>query len=168
MTAPPHVQLSTAFRSPSQLVIAQGGGSEGTMSWAKKVVNKVKAVHTRLHSGNLRSSCGTNSPALRYAMDAMSMDSILQSATTQEEKQIKIRVLTLKEQIVLQTDQERQAFTMLKDQTFKHTRVYDKSLLVSVSFLGDFEEAILSIGWNNFLDISEQGSRLLTLNSLAP
>lgn len=68
--------------------------------------------------------------------------------------------------IELQADQEFQAYDMLKDRTFGHTRVFDEDLLEKTGMDTEFASVWKAVGWFTFAEISEMGSRDLTIQFL--
>nr|AAK13112.1 Hypothetical protein [Oryza sativa Japonica Group] len=60
-------------------------------------------------------------------------------------------------------DQEMQAYYMLKDQIFAHTRAYDPELLKKIGMDVNSHTIWKVVGWQRFAVADEPGSRLLTL-----
>ena len=63
----------------------------------------------------------------------------------------------------LRNTRERQAYTIIKDRSFVHTRAFDPELLIKIGMDKDFANVWHAIGWDNFIPVEEYGSRLLTI-----
>ena len=61
---------------------------------------------------------------------------------------------------------ERQAYAMIKDRSFVHTRAFDLELQIKTGMYEDFANVWHAIGWGNFTPVEEYGSRLLTIQFL--
>ncbi|PVH32129.1 hypothetical protein PAHAL_9G323700 [Panicum hallii] len=88
-----------------------------------------------------------------HVSDSMSVDSIAlpgQGATSR-----RIQVLTEEGQIVLRTDLERQAFTIMRNSSQKPV------------WTNEFGSVFHNVGWLEFWSIAEPGSKLLTLEFLS-
>jgi len=70
------------------------------------------------------------------------------------------------EQIVFMNDYERQALELLKRQTYAHAKRFKTRFLITTGLLQDTNQAFTAIGWENFADIVEPGSHLLTMEFL--
>ena len=68
--------------------------------------------------------------------------------------------------IELRGERELQAFNILKDQTFGHTRVFDEDLLEKTGMHTEFASVWKAVGWSVFSEIFEKGSRDLTIQFL--
>ena len=66
----------------------------------------------------------------------------------------------------LQDDHERQAYAMLKHQSFGHTQAFDPDLLEKTGMDIDFAFVWHAVGWEGFASVEENGSRLLTIQFL--
>ena len=66
----------------------------------------------------------------------------------------------------LQDDHERQAYAMLKHQSFGHTKAFDPDLLEKIGMDVDFARVWHAVGWDGFVPVEENGSRLLTIQFL--
>ena len=66
----------------------------------------------------------------------------------------------------LRSDRERQAYAMIKRQSFGHTRAFDPDLLEKTGMDIDFANVWHAVGWDGFVPIKENGSRLLTIQFL--
>ncbi len=63
----------------------------------------------------------------------------------------------------LVSDRERQAYYMLSDREYAHTREYSPELLKKIGMDVEFCAIWKAIGWQRFAVVDEPGSRLLTL-----
>jgi hypothetical protein len=70
------------------------------------------------------------------------------------------------EQIVFKNDYERQALELLKRQTYAHAKRFKTRFLITTGLLQDMSQAFTVVGWENFADIVEPGSHLLTMEFL--
>ena len=66
----------------------------------------------------------------------------------------------------LQDDRERQAYAMLKHQSFGHTKAFDLDLLEKTGMDVDFARVWHAVGWDGFVSVEENGSCLLTIQFL--
>ena len=66
----------------------------------------------------------------------------------------------------LRDARERQAYAIIKDRSFVHTRAFDSELLIKTGMYEDFANVWHAIGWSNFVPVEEYGSRLLTIQFL--
>src|SRR6185503_7177007 len=63
-------------------------------------------------------------------------------------------------------DYERQALELLKRQTYAHAKRFETCFLIMTGLLQDMNQAFTAVGWENFADIVELGSQLLTMEFL--
>jgi hypothetical protein len=71
--------------------------------------------------------------------NAISIDQASQESGGQQvDQEEPIHVLTSDEQIILVDERERQAFRILQDQTFHHTRAYDHDFLNRTGMITEF------------------------------
>ena len=70
------------------------------------------------------------------------------------------------EQIVYNNDYERQALELLKRQIYAHAKRFETRFLIMMGLLQDMNQAFTAVGWENFADIVEPGSQLLTMEFL--
>ena len=98
---------------------------KGVLGIGKKKANK----HIRFPSDD-NSAVGSQS---NHGSDAMFINQ-----ASQESGEATIHVLTSDEQIILVDDHERQAFQILKDRTFHHTRAYDHDFLNRTGMITEF------------------------------
>src|SRR6185312_11793359 len=63
-------------------------------------------------------------------------------------------------------EQELQAYNILKRQTFGHTWEFDEDLLEKTGMNAEFMSVWKAVGWSSFAEISELGSRDLTIQFL--
>ena len=66
----------------------------------------------------------------------------------------------------MQDDRERQAYAMLKHQCFGHTKAFNPDLLEKTCMNLEFARVWHAIGWDGFVPVEENGSRLLTIQFL--
>ena len=66
----------------------------------------------------------------------------------------------------LRDDRERQAYAMIKNLSFGHTRAFDPDLLEKTGMDVDFALVCHAVGWDDFVPVEENGSRLLTIQFL--
>ena len=66
----------------------------------------------------------------------------------------------------LQDDREHQAYAMIKNRSFGHTRAFDPNLLEKTGMDVDFARVWHAVGWDGFLPVEENGSHLLTIQFL--
>jgi hypothetical protein len=104
----------------------------------------------------------------------MSVDSGHRSHASREQEEIPavprirfhIRILTMVEQIVFKNDYEQQALKLLTRQTYAHAKRFETRFLIMTGLLQDMNQAFTAVGWENFVDIVEPGSHLLTMEFL--
>jgi hypothetical protein len=70
------------------------------------------------------------------------------------------------EQIVVNNYYERQALELLKRQTYGYAKRFETRFLIMTGLLQDMNQAFTTVGWENFADIVEPGSQLLTMEFL--
>ena len=68
--------------------------------------------------------------------------------------------------LVLRNNRERQAYAMIKNQSFGHTRAFDLDLLEKIGMDVDFTRVWHAVGWDGFVPVEENGSHLLTIQFL--
>nr|AAN04520.1 Hypothetical protein [Oryza sativa Japonica Group] len=66
----------------------------------------------------------------------------------------------------LVSDQERQAYYMLRDREYPHTQEYSPELLKKIGMDAEFGSIWKAVGWQPFAVVDEHGSHLLTLQFL--
>ena len=66
----------------------------------------------------------------------------------------------------LRDDREHQAYAMIKNRSFGHTRAFDPKLLEKIGMDVDFASVWDAVGWDGFVPIEENGSHLLTIQFL--
>ena len=79
---------------------------------------------------------------------------------------LRIRILTMVEQINVKNDYEREALELLKKQNFGHAKMFETHFLMKTGLKQDMNNALTTVGWENFADIVEPGSQLLTMEFL--
>jgi hypothetical protein len=70
------------------------------------------------------------------------------------------------QQIIYKNDYERQALELLKRQTYAHAKRIETRFPIMTGLLQDMNQASTAVGWENFADIVEPGSHLLTMEFL--
>ena len=63
----------------------------------------------------------------------------------------------------LRDDRERQAYAMIKNRSFGHTRSFDPDLLEKTGMDVGFARVWHAVGGDGFVPVEENGSRLLTI-----
>ena len=104
----------------------------------------------------------------------MSVDSSRRTKVSRSEEEtpavprpcLRIRILTMVEQINVKNDYEREALELLKKQNFGHAKMFETHFLMKTGLKQDMNNALTAIGWENFADIVEPGSQLLTMEFL--
>jgi hypothetical protein len=70
------------------------------------------------------------------------------------------------EQIMAQNDYEQEALELLKKQNFSHVKIFEPIFLIKTGSKQDMNRAFAYAGWEDFVDITELGSQLLTTEFL--
>jgi len=78
----------------------------------------------------------------------------------------RVKVLLKTGDLGLKTHREKEVFQQLKNKDFIHTPTLDPIVLQETGMDIKFDLIFQMVGWTNFWDITEQGSRLLTLEFL--
>jgi len=76
---------------------------------------------------------------------------------------LRIRDLTQVEQIIARNDYEREALELLKRQNYAHAKVFESSFFIRTGLKQDMNRAFTATCWDDFADITEAGSHLLTM-----
>ena len=79
---------------------------------------------------------------------------------------LRIRILTMVEQIAVKNDYEREALELLKKQNIGHAKRFDTCFVMKTGLKQDMNQAFTAIGWEDFADVMEPGSQLLTMEFL--
>ena len=66
----------------------------------------------------------------------------------------------------LHDDRERQAYAMIKKRSCGHTKAFDPDLLEKIDMDVGFARVWHAVGWDDFVPVEENGSRLLTIQFL--
>ena len=66
----------------------------------------------------------------------------------------------------LRDTHERQAYAIIKNRSFVHTRAINPELLTKIGMYEYFANVWHAIGWSNSAPVEEYGSRLLTIQFL--
>ena len=90
----------------------------------------------------------------------MSIDSSRHTNVSREEEEppavpkpyLRIRVLTMVEQIAVKNDYEWEALELLKKQNFGHAKRFDTCFLIKTGLKQDINNALTAVGWENFTD----------------
>ncbi|RLM69885.1 hypothetical protein C2845_PM17G08790 [Panicum miliaceum] len=77
-----------------------------------------------------------------------------------------IRVLTSVEQLMPRNDYKREALDLLKNQTYHHVRIFEPLFFIKTGLKADMTQAFCHVGWYNFTDMTEPGSKFLTMEFL--
>ena len=104
----------------------------------------------------------------------MSVDSGRHKNVSQDEEEtpavprprLRIRILTMVEQIAIKNNYEWEALELLKKQNFGHAKRFETRFLIKTGLKQDMNSALTAVGWENFADIVEPGSQLLTMEFL--
>ena len=108
------------------------------------MIGKAKEKIKRVLSRSSRSSRSSSS-----SRDNMSVDSGRRTHVSQEEKEIpavprshlRIRILTMVEQIVVRNDYQREALDLLKKQSFGHAKRFETYFLMKIGLKQDMNQA---------------------------
>jgi hypothetical protein len=133
------------------------------------MIGKAKEKIKRALSRSSRSSRSSTS-----SRDNMSVDSGRRTHVSQEEEEIpivprnrvRIRILTMVEQILVRNNYEREALDLLKKQNFGHTKRFETYFLMKTGLQQDMNQAFTAVRWENFVDAVEPGLHLLTMEFL--
>ena len=60
-------------------------------------------------------------------------------------------------------DRKRQAYAMIKNRSFGHTKAFDPDLLEKIGMDVDFARVWHAVGWDGFVPVEENGPHLLTI-----
>ena len=74
--------------------------------------------------------------------------------------------MEMNEDVAPYLDHEHQAYAMIKHQGFGHTRAFDPELFEKTGMDVDFARVWHAVGWDDFVPVEENGSRLLTIQFL--
>ncbi|XP_039789648.1 uncharacterized protein LOC120655750 [Panicum virgatum] len=104
------------------------------------------------------------------SQDDMSVDSTRRPSRSKEEEEeapaspavlrprLKIRVLTMVDQIVVWTDYERDALELLKKQSYGHGKRFETDFLIMTRLRQDMNRAFTAADWSHFAGITEPGT----------
>ena len=90
------------------------------------------------------------------SQDNMSVDFGRHTNISQEEEEeipavprshLRIKILTMVEQIVVKNDYEWQALELLKRQTFGHAKRFEIRFLIMTGLIQDMNQAFTTVGW---------------------
>jgi hypothetical protein len=126
----------------------------GLKKFAKGVVGAVKSIGTRRStraSSRASSNMGVDSPAAPTPASSSSpMPKILRKPS----------------QLGLRDSHEKEVYKKIKDKEFTHTPAFDLTLLQEAGMSSEFDAIFSLIGWTSAWDVSELGSKLLTIEFL--
>ena len=66
----------------------------------------------------------------------------------------------------LDLQDDREAYAMIENRSFGHTRAFDPDLLERIGMDIDFAHVWHAVGWDDFVPVEENGSHLLTIQFL--
>jgi len=69
---------------------------------------------------------------------------------------LRIRVLTMVEQIVIKNDYKREALELLKRQNFGHAKRFESRFLMKTGLKQDMKNAFIAVRWENLSTSSNQ------------
>ena len=118
---------------------------------------KVKNVGKALKNIGTRSSARHSSQPSEMSVDPTPTQAPSSSSNQQVKVLLKIGDLGLK------TRREKDVYQQLKNKDFIHTPTLDPILLQETGMDTEFDLIFQMLGWTNFWNITELGSRLLTL-----
>ena len=130
-------------------------------------MSKLIAALRRSTRLNRRSDDAGSSPAPSRGSSRMDEDEAGAAGLGGGSAVPQARQLLSENDIVLRTDRERSTFNELRLKEFEHTRVFDQDLLRRTGMDEEFPEIFHAVGWENFWEINEPGSYLLTLEFLS-
>src|SRR6187551_2084186 len=130
-------------------------------------MSKLIAALRRSTRLNRRSDDAGSSPAPSRGSSRMDEDEAGAAGLGGGSAVPQARQLLSENDIVLRTDRERSTFNELMLKEFEHTRVFDQDLLRRTGMDEEFPEIFHAVGWENFWEINEPGSYLLTLEFLS-
>ena len=133
------------------------------------MIGIAKEKHKKALSKSSRSSQSSSS-----SRDTMSVDSGRRTNVSRDKEEppavprprLRIRVLTMVEQIAVKNDYEQEALELLKKQNFGHAKRFETCFLIKTGLKQDMNNALTAVRWENFTDIVEPGSQLLTMEFL--
>jgi hypothetical protein len=76
------------------------------------------------------------------------------------------KILRKPSQLGLRDSHEKEVYKKIKDKEFTHTPAFDLALLQEASMSSKFDAIFSLIGWTSAWDVSELGSKLLTIEFL--
>src|SRR6187551_2533119 len=130
-------------------------------------MSKLIAALCRSTRLNRRSDDAGSSPAPSRGSSRMDEDEAGAAGLGGGSAVPQARQLLSENDIVLRTDRERSTFNELRLKEFEHTLVFDRDLLRRTGMDEESAEIFHAVGWENFWEINEPGSYLLTLEFLS-
>jgi hypothetical protein len=76
------------------------------------------------------------------------------------------KILRKPSQLGLRDSHEKEVYKKIKDKEFTHTPAFDLTLLQEAGMSSEFDAIFSLIGWTSAWDVSELGSKLLTIEFL--
>ena len=140
-------------------------GEGWKISGASKKMTELGLSHSRGESSSRHSSEPTPTPTtMDYEQDEQEEQFEEQAAEPQAED------MEIDDEDVPYLDSrdnyECQAYAMLKHRSFGHTKAFDLDLLEKTGMGVDFARVWHAVGWDDFVPVEENGSRLLTIQFL--
>ena len=118
------------------------------------------------NAGKALKNIGTRSSARHSSQPSeMSVDPTPTQAPSSSSGQ-QVKVLLKIGDLGLKTRREKKVYQQLKNKDFIHTPTLDPILLQEIGMDTEFDLIFQMLGWTNFWNITELGSRLLTLEFL--
>lgn len=123
----------------------------------RKVTNAAK--------GALKSVGTRHSSRLSSRQSDMSVDPPTEHAPSSSSGTVR-KVLLKTSDLGLKTQREKDVFQKLKNRNFIHTPAIDPTLLQETGMDTEFDLIFQMLGWTDFWNVTELGSRLLTIEFL--
>jgi len=124
------------------------------------MLRKMKSAGKALKNMGTRSSSRLSSHQSEMSVDPMPKPAPSSSSGT------RVKVLLKTGDLGLKTRREKEVFQQLKNKDFIHTPTLDPILLQETGTDTKFDLIFHMVGWTNFWNITELGSRLLTIEFL--
>ena len=132
----------------------------------KRLESAAKSLGRALSFHSTRSQTSSRAPSRADSkMEVDTPSPVVHESSSQGEPPRYI--LTNDSQITLLTRIEKGVFNSIKDNEFFHTLVFDNALLVATGMDTEFELVFRIMGWENACAITEEGSKLLTIEFLS-
>jgi hypothetical protein len=134
---------------------------------SKKLKNAAKSLGRALSFCSTRSRTSSQAASSR-ATSEMEVDPpppIVHGSSSQY-REPEVLALTRDSHIKFKDDRERDIYEQLKNKKFLHTLNFDNNLLQATGMNAEFELIFRNIGWKDAWIITEEGSKLLTMEFL--